>query len=501
MSKVAVLLFFIVILSLGVRIINLSIVPPALSWDEAAVGYNGWTIANFGQDEYGNRFPLSFKSFGEYKNPVDIYLTALTVKFLGLSEFSTRLPAALFGVLNVILIFFLVKALFSSSRLGLAAAFFLSISPQNIHFSRFNHEANFALFFFMLGLVLFLATLKGKKLLFLALISFILSFLSYSASKMFIPLFIIILVLIYRKELLKIKVQLLCSGVLIALFAIFLFLHPHALGIERATQTVGKLNLAPLQYIRHFSIDFLFIHGDKNPRLSAQATGEFYYIDAVFLLAGFILIFRKRTKEFLLVAAWSFLAVLPASFSTEAPHAGRAAFMMGSWQIIAALGFYRFNKIIRWGSLGILIILLVNFLNLYFGQYSKRFAIEWQYGMKQIVEFIQANPQYNHIYMTDARYQPYIFFLYYLQTPLPDYLRTVTYNKAESSRSYNNVFFFDKYFFGGWDRVESVPDKGVLYILTPSEYDGLKYRSSFEVKKIIKYPNETDAFYLVTGQK
>ena len=188
-NKIA--LIVIILLAVSLRFFKLSEVPPAISWDEAAVGYNAWTIANFGQDEYGNGFPLMFKSFGEYKNPVDIYATALSVKLFGLSEFSTRLPVALFGVFNVILLFFLTKALLNNNLIALAAAFFLSISPMNIHFSHFNHEANLALFFFMLGFYLFMLTIKGKKFLLFAFICFILSFFSYNAPKMFIPVFIL----------------------------------------------------------------------------------------------------------------------------------------------------------------------------------------------------------------------------------------------------------------------------------------------------------------------
>src|SRR3989344_517563 len=146
------ILFLIIILAATLRIYRLDSAPPSLSWDETAVGYNAWTIANWGRDEYGKVFPAFFKSFSDDKHPVHIYATAVSVKLLGLSEFSTRLPSALFGILNVLLIFFLAKLMFSSEILGLFASVLLTISPYNIHFSRFNHEANFALFFFMLGL-------------------------------------------------------------------------------------------------------------------------------------------------------------------------------------------------------------------------------------------------------------------------------------------------------------------------------------------------------------
>lgn len=91
------------------------------------------------------------------------------------------------------------------------------------------------------------------------------------------------------------------------------------------------------------------------------------------------------------------------------------------------------------------------------------------------------------------------FFLYYLKIPLPEYLNSVVYNRSESNKSYNNVSYFDKYHFGDWDPLGSLPREGVLYILTPSQYDGLQYKLVFRVKKVIYYPNDTTAFYIVSA--
>src|ERR1700721_2106952 len=40
--------------------------PPGLYADEASIGYNAWTIAHYGTDQYGNHFPLFFVAFGDY---------------------------------------------------------------------------------------------------------------------------------------------------------------------------------------------------------------------------------------------------------------------------------------------------------------------------------------------------------------------------------------------------------------------------------------------------
>lgn len=506
----------ILILALILRVYKLDSVPPSLSWDEVSVGYNSWAIANYGKDEYGKPFPLFFRSFADDKHPVHIYLTALAVRILGLSDFSVRLPSALFGVMNVFLIFCLTTLLFKNIFLGFIAAIFLTISPQNIHFSRFNHEANFALFFYLLGLTLFYLSFRKKMILLpFSIISFSLSFLAYHPSKLIVPITIIFLFIFYIKSLSK--KYLFSSLFIILLVTILVSLNPALLGLARINQNslgedknlLQKITIYTVQYSWHFSPGYLFISGDKNPRLSSQGAGEFYKIDAIFLILGLIYLLRKRTKESFLVLIWAALAPIPSALAPEAPHAARSVFMMGSWHIISALGLYLAitstgKPFFRWGVVSLTVIFLVsllNYLNYYFGEYAKRYAIDWQYGMKQVVEFVKEHKEYNQVFVTDVRSQPYIFFLYYLKTPLPDYLRTVIYNNNPANRSYNNVASFDRYSFGGWDPVESLAEKNMLYVITSSQYDGLKHKSDFDIKKIIYYPNSSIAFYIISAKE
>lgn len=528
MRNPKILLIIILILAFGLRVYKLDSIPPSLSWDETTVGYNAYAIANFGKDEYGNAFPLFFKSFGDDKHPLHIYFTALSVKLLGLNEFSTRLPSALFGVFNVLLIYFLAKLLFGKQWLGLISSVFLAISPYNIHFSRFNHEANFALFFFMLGLLFFYQFIKnGKNLLPFAVLSFGICFITYHPAKILVPIITITLLSLYWKNILSDKKGIIISILIFILFGFTLFKNPQLLGGTRVQQTsfgqsktgntilykftknefLGRLNIVVEQYILHFSPIFLFMTGDKNPRLSSQSTGQFYKMDAIFLIAGVIFLLIKRSKEGMVLLLWVFFAPLPSSLVDEAPHAARALFLMGSWQMISAIGFYSIINKVKTGkfkaklmilAFSILIFELAYYLQYYYGEYAKRYAIDWQYGMKQIVAYAKEHQEYNQIFMTDARSQPYIYFLYYLKIPQPQFSRSAIYNNSEN-KSYNNVSLFDRYSFGGWDPIESVPDKGVLYVITPSQYDGLKHKSSFEIKKIIYYPNGSIAFYLISA--
>lgn len=525
--KIKIALLILIILAAVLRIYKLDQFPPSLTWDEAAVGYNAWTIASYGRDEYGKFLPTFFRSFADDKHPVHIYITAIFVKLFGLNDLSVRLPSACFGVLNVLLLFFLAKLLFKRDVIAFSAASFLAISPYNIHFSRFNHEANFALFFFMLGLILFyLFLVKKRRLLPYSVLSFAVCFITYHPAKIIVPIVIILLSFLYFKQLLRDKVNLIIALCIGLFFLVFIVLNPQLLGLARVQQTtldrkeiektllfkltnnesLGHLNLVFTQYSWHLKPDFLFIHGDENPRLSSNL-GEFYTIDGIFLISGIFSILYRRSKEGFVLLGWALIAPLPSALVAEAPHAARSMFMMGSWHLISALGFYSLITLVpnfytrvvfSLVSLLILTILMKNYLHYYYGEFARRYAIDWQYGMKQIAEYINKHDEITNVFMTDTRSQPYIFFLYNLKIPLPDYLNTVIYNNS-ISRSYNNVIYFNKYFFGG-ELIESKPEKGNLYILNPSEYDGLRYKSSFDIKEVIHYPNEMVAFYVITAK-
>jgi hypothetical protein len=101
--------------------------------------------------------------------------------------------------------------------------------------------------------------------------------------------------------------------------------------------------------------------------------------------------------------------------------------------------------------------------------------------------------------MTPERQEPYIFYLFYLETSLPTYLKTVQYNETQS-RPANTVAGYSNFHFGLWDAIESKPIPHVLYVVTPSEYTGLRYKLSFETVYAVKYPNGSDAFFLVTAR-
>ncbi len=526
-------LLLIIILAGVLRLYKLDKVPPSLSWDETAVGYNAFSIANWGTDEWGVKFPLVFRSFEDFKHPVHIYLTAVFVKLFGLSDFNVRLPAALFGVGSVILVYFLAKEFFKSRLAGLLAALLLAVSPYNLQFSRFNHELNFAVFFLMLGILLFSWGLRKKNnLLPLSFLSFGLSFISYHSAKVVVPPVVILLCLVNLKKLSSVKKQFLIGLGIIALTILMTVLNKDLLGLARIKQTsiqereivstelyqktnsqlLGRVEIVTTQYLKHFSPDYLFVSGDGNLRHSTGTVGEFYKIDLIFLLAGMVfLIWRlisKKDANMLILLVWALVGPLPAAATSEAPHAARAMFMTGSWHLIAAFGFYSLvtfpkNKLLRI-SLAVLGLagvayFLRGYLDYYYHVYPKKDAIQWQYGMREAIKYLKSQKA-GAVYMTNVRQQPYIFFLYYLQTPTPVFQKTVRYNPTQS-KTFSLVSSFGKYhFLDDLEFAYSYPGYGIYYVLTGPEYTGLYYKKDFEVKTRILYPDGSEAFYIVTAK-
>ncbi len=106
LQRYAFVIVFTAILISGVLIYgrHLTTNPPGFFIDESSVAYNAFTISESGCDEYGARWPLYFRAFGDYKNPVFIYLLALIFRFTGPNILVARMLSAAFGLVGAMAI-------------------------------------------------------------------------------------------------------------------------------------------------------------------------------------------------------------------------------------------------------------------------------------------------------------------------------------------------------------------------------------------------------------
>ncbi len=448
--------FLILILGLAaiLRLWNLGSIPPHLTPDEASLGYNAYSILKTGKDEYGTKLPIIFKSFGDYKPGFYIYLAVPAVAALGLNEFAVRLPSALLGILSIYLLFLIVRKLFNES-LALASAFVMTVMPWAIYFSRGAWEVNVALTLTLAGIYFFLKSLTRAKFVILSAIFFALTFLTYQGAKLSTGIVVLLLVLIYWKDIVKYPLkQIIFAGlcgflvslpIIISLFngatgrltvfSIFSYPRPKEytqVFLDQGGERIGDFNYylfhsEALNFLRgilgrwfnHFSGRFLFFEGDwSNPRHSAPYQGMLILSDLILLILGFVALVRyKGKKSAAFIWLWLILAPLPAALSRDAVHAVRALNTLVPMAVLLGFGLDALFKKGRLAKIIFGIVFLaafIYFLDAYFVHLPKHNSKYWEYGYKQVVDTItpiQGN--YKKIKVQQSFAQPYIYFLFY----------------------------------------------------------------------------------------
>lgn len=444
-------------LGLMLRVYKLDSTPPGLTWDEAALGYNAYSISQTLRDEYGNFLPLILKSFGDYKPALYAYLDIPFVLILDLNEWAVRLPSVFAGIGFIMLCYLIVKEIFKDNRLSLAAAFFAAISPLSLQFSRAGFESNIAVFFNMLGLYLFLKGIKNSGYFYESAAAFILSLLCYQGSKIFVPIILIGLFVFFRKYV-KLNRNLLLSISLLTVSIMFVYfitffggqsdrlaaqnLFAYTRSQEQVELIANEASIEPEslefqllhgewwefvrgileRYLIYFSPGTVFIEGDYSPRHSVPDLGILNYYGIILIPFGFYLLWRKREPAGRIILFWLFTASIPAVFSRDLISMVRALNLMFPLVVLEAFGFiFLMNKLLqnkreKFLFSGLIFLIVVNFLvylDFYFVHLSKQNSEGWVYGYKEVITQMPQISKYNKVVFTDEYGQPYIYYLFY----------------------------------------------------------------------------------------
>ena len=167
LNRLYLLAAIIFVLAVLLRFLYIDTIPNNLTMDEVNNGYTAYSLLKTGHDEWGNFLPFSFRSVGDYKPPILIYLTVPSIALFGLNEFSVRFPVALASLFSLLFTFLLSKKfLFAKQPLWfhLFVLFLFATSPWHIIFSRSGYEAVVALLFFLINILLLLQFIKEKDL-------------------------------------------------------------------------------------------------------------------------------------------------------------------------------------------------------------------------------------------------------------------------------------------------------------------------------------------------
>lgn len=430
-------LFFITLIAFLIRFINFRY--PSLLWDEAAIGYNAYSILTTGKDEYGQILPLIFKSFGDYKPGFYIYTAIPFVAVFGLNELSVRFPSILAGSLLPLLFYLLILKIYPGKfKLAQIASILLTFNPWNIHFSRGAWETNLLLFELVFACLLFL----NKRYLLSGLL-FSLGLYTYQSAKIIVPLLSILLIFQTKKfpKIFFITLFLLATPILFGLIfgpdsnrlkvmSLYSYLRPE----NEKFQIVAESNLLDYQlfysqplfflrnvatrYFNYFSARFLIFEGDwQTARHSAPYIGVVLYPTLFFFVIGFFLSLRNwRRHRFFLF--WLLLSPFPAALSLDIIQPVRNLSLSIPILFFAALGLNQIKLLYL--KVFIIVVYLSSFfyyLELYSNHLTKIKPNQWLVGYKEAIEYVIKNGQNRRISITPFYGQPYIFYLFYSKYP------------------------------------------------------------------------------------
>ena len=408
------ILLSILLIGFLIRAAGLSIVPPALNSDELLKAFDGASVYRTGMDHHGDSWPLFFKQSGEYSPSLYIYFAGLFSTLFGVNEYTVRLPSAILGAASILVVFLFIRQ-FWGEKTALIAATLVAFSPWHVHYSRIGWEAISLVPLQLLALWQFHCWSKTNRWrhILISVSCFGLTMYAYPVARLSSVMLMAGLAAIHWRALIKNPKQV---SVSFALFILWLCPYLYVLSQNHAAMQ-ARWNFVSVfnrddgllifiqQYFMHLSPDFLFIRGNPNS-MHSLAGGLALCVLLPFFIAGLVRIIQHRSKEELILLFWFITFAIPASLTYDKfdpnsmPNALRTVNGMPILEIISAIGIVWLIGLIKkpqWSSCAAIVISTIIGLNvLYVGYdavfyYPKRSAEVWQYGLREAVQYLEAN--------------------------------------------------------------------------------------------------------------
>lgn len=519
---ITILLGLFILISLGLHLVGINKVPPCLNADEAAYGYNAYSVLKTGKDEYGAFLPMRFKSFEDFKLPIYSYLSIPFIGVFGLNDYSTRALNIVIGVLFVPLIFFVIKELLKNEKIALIGAFLTSVSTWIHIMSRQAQEGVVCTFFILLATLFLIKFTKTNKLLyfFLTNISILLSTFSYHFGRIFLAFFVLYQAFYFFQNMKKITKKNILLGIitLLIIIAIPLVVDYHYSinrvanlifyknpGITlRLKEYLVEHNFTPLhnlltesvrditnRYMEQLSPEFFLTWGDKSMRFGYYNLGVITLVEYIFIFIGLYYLFKNKTPCRFLIILLFFIAPIGNALTWQEYSLIRTYFMIFPLITIISYGIYNFFNEIKNSNLKFIILVftfafflfnLTNNWDIYLFHYPKRIEIirAWQCGYKEMTNYLKDNyDKYDRFVITDKYGQPYIFVLFYTKYDPSKYQQQAKIS-APDKFGFGQIGHFDKYDF----KFNYDPKvKKTVFIGYPEDFAGIKLDQS-KLKKI-----------------
>ncbi len=541
------------LLAVGVflRLWNLDKAPISLFGDEVDAGLQAYSMLSTGKDYMGHVHPIIFRSFAEHRLPMQLYMIVPFIKLFGLNEFGVRGASVFMGLLSVLGMYLLTKELFGKS-ISIIATFLLLFSPWHFVFSRQANDAGFLLPFTLFGVLFFIKGLRKYKYLMYSAVTFGLGIYSYATISLFAPLFIVILLVIYLKQ---IKEYAIPKLLLVGLLG-FLVVTPYLYESIRGT-TVKRVSVISLisreeleqkvvegrlwakgfwgkifynkytivgeelfkNYTQAFSPNFLFANGDSNPRHNISGFGQMYPFEIFTVLIGIyaslIAIKSKDRKYYIMFLFWFLIAPLPSSLTREGGnHAARLILMLPPLILFSAKGtdFVLSIKkpvvkiILTLFLLFLAIFNICKFMHRYFVIWPNESWRFWHCGFKETLTYVKSvDTEYQKIYFNNT-YEPMLpRFLFYYKYDMTTFHQQFKgdIHIENLEEGFDGFSLGDKYYFGDLKKpIERLAKPGVLVVASGEKdiTNPLIFENpNLKLLEVITSPYMDSIFYVFTG--
>ncbi len=435
------------------RLAALDALPFGLNQDEASAGYEAFALLSAGIDRCGKSWPVLFISWGSGQNVLMSYLAIPFIALFGMSEWTLRLPNAICGCLTLFVFWRLARRT-GGVRFGLLALFLLLINPWHIMMSRWALESNLLPFFLLAGIWFTVLAEEQPRALVAAAACFGLSLYAYGTAFFFLPVYLICAVIHLRRSL---KPASFCTA--LALFALMAL--PIALcqlrdalglpeirvlgvtlprlteGRQAATSVFGGGGLsAAAENFRSF-LGILHHGGDGLPwnAMPFWKGGLLYFFGLPTALLGVVRsVLERKDRRAEAPMRFALLSAAVCAFLIRV-NVNRINMIWLPLIYFSALGIELIFRLLRRWSIVPLAGMLLCFL-VFLSSYSTAFAGNGNVNFfPGLGSAIRAAEDVGHetVYITDKVNQPYIFALFYTQTPPAEFVSTVVYRNPNSA--------------------------------------------------------------------
>jgi len=571
---------FIILLTFFLRTYQLSFVPPSISIDEMSFGYNAYSLLKTGRDEYGAFLPFTLRAYDDYRPALLSYLIIPSIKLFGLNAFGIRFTSVILSLLTLVALYRIVLLLFSISAtknksspkqqkgntykiIALWVVFFYSISPWNIYLSRLALDTNAGLAFFSIGLWIFFEYIANKKLLLLlgAFILFAISFYAYNGIKIFIPFFLIALILLFYKTVLERKKEIIIAAILFVIIlspllltflnttnltrftSLDFFTQEDQIVLQTSSQRLlyenndilGKifdnrrLGIIPLfitNYLINIDPTWLYADDYEHEEYKTPDFGLFYFFELPLFLFGLYSIVKEKIFSkniFLLLICWILFSIIPAAVTYDTPSAVRIYTALPAFLIIEGCGFYfllqwlatlkKVVSIFLSACAGLVILIsFVWFVHAYFVLLPYQDSQNFSYGASNAIQYATSHEfSYKHIVISnrgDLEFS-YIYYLFFTHYDPEKYLKSGGTQSGDFSANHfiSKFAFINPNLFSLNNNVIkynlNALHKNTLYIIdvTDLPQDKKSDADFFEKMKLletIRYLNNQDAIFIFT---